>query len=337
VKWGALRWVLWPLLAALLTLLACGFAAPTYTARTVLAPRLSPPSWATQIQGPPQLPTLRLYGALLQSRRLNERIALRFGLQQVYRQASLEATLARLAQNTRFGSINGLLAIEVDDAYPWRAADMANQYAIELRGLLDELRVERAQAGVKALQQDLSLAQRQLKDAQQWLQSRGIDAASLRLDRNLVIGEQVALQQAGREAALKLQGLRHGLRDSSPAVQAQLATVATLRRLQREAQAPQRPAAVDGRSYAEAWRELQRLERWQRTLRLQLAAAETAAGHLDDALAVVDRAEMPQRRGGPPALLLMLAAAGLSVLVLMARRRGFTPRPAQSSRYSPAR
>lgn len=336
MKLGAWRWWLWPLLAALLTFLACGFVPPTYTAHTVLAPRLSPPSWATQLMGQPQLPTLRLYGALLQSRRLNERIALRFGLQQVYREASLEATLARLAQNTRFGSINnGLLAIEVDDVYPWRAADMATQYAAELQRLLDELRLERTQAGVQALQQDLSQTQQQLAAAQARLQASGIDAASLRLDRNLVIGEQLALRQAAWQAELKLQGLRHGLRDSSPAVQAQLATLGALRRLQGEAQAPQSKTAVDG-SYAEAWRELQGLERWQRTLRLQLAAAETAAGHRDDALIVVDRAEMPQRRGGPPALLLMLAAAGLSVLVLLVRQRGLTPRPAQSRRYSPA-
>jgi tyrosine-protein kinase Etk/Wzc len=73
------------------------------------------------------------YIAMLKSRTLNEKIVKRFDLQQVYEAKTLTDTLKALENNSTFtADKDGVIAVEVSDLDPKRAADIANAFIEEL-------------------------------------------------------------------------------------------------------------------------------------------------------------------------------------------------------------
>lgn len=122
-----------PLLAAVLAALACLLLMPpVYTARLSVA-----------VQAPPT--RLPLYGALLQSRRMADRVIDHFALQALWGERTRTDARERLARAVRVGGDRGgLLVVEVDAPLPWLAADIAAFHLQELQALVDTLRAEAA-------------------------------------------------------------------------------------------------------------------------------------------------------------------------------------------------
>lgn len=325
--WSALLWL--PLLAALLAMGLSLFMPVAYVAQTQILLRASPPAWGQNQERLERLESREgtparspaFYGALLRSARLNDRIIGHFNLQQAHGDASRAATRARLEDDVEIGSHKGLLIIRARAHYPWLAADIARQYVIELRRLLDEMRQEEASARadrLKAFANEIAL---RLQRAQQTLQASGIDQATLHLDRQYATAHHQSLQRALRAAELGLTRVSFGHGPQSIPVQQQQAQVEALRQLLRQAEsraesAPARQSS-QGHGYADAYREMRRLDALLRTLRLQEATARGDMGYAAESLLTVDRPEIPLRRSQPNSLLMMLGAWLLTVVGLL--------------------
>src|SRR6266581_8087932 len=86
-----------------------------------------------------------LYVGMLKSRTVADNLIVRFELAKVYDEDYLSETRKRLAKETTITSgRDGIIAIEVDDKNPKRAADLANAYVDELMRLTKVLAVTEA-------------------------------------------------------------------------------------------------------------------------------------------------------------------------------------------------
>ncbi|MFT7721328.1 MAG: hypothetical protein QM788_00590 [Roseateles sp.] len=310
----------WPLLAAAAALAVCLCLPLSYTAAAMVAVLPAGGAWDGRAAAPPPLAQ---YGALLQSRRVADRVIAAFQLQAGYGEATLDGTRERLGRAMQFGSTRGgQLLIQASDPLPWRAADLANRHAIELQQLLDELRVEAAQARAGRLRAEVARLVQRLARADTALQAARLDAGQLRLEPRLVGGSHYGLQQALRAAELRLAALRTRLQDGSAELMREQALAdalrAQLRRLEAGGAAGS-GAPGAGPSYAEAAREVRLLAPWLQQLRMQAAQAEADAGVRSELLVGIDPATVPQRPSGPFVLGYMAAAWLATLLGLLYR------------------
>jgi len=120
-----------------------------------------------------------IYVALLGSSRVGSRIVAKFDLLKVYHASSLAQARAILAGSTRIDlEESGLIAISVTDPDKKRAADIANDYAIELHQLAQDMAVTEAT-------QRRMFAQAQLKDAQEQLEKAGSNFAVIQKQKGI--------------------------------------------------------------------------------------------------------------------------------------------------------
>ncbi|MFG6443275.1 hypothetical protein [Roseateles sp. LKC17W] len=305
----ALALVMLPLLGALLTALGCLLLiAPVYTARVSVA-----------VQAPPA--RLPMYGALLQSRSMAERVIDHFALQALWGERSRTDTRERLAESVRVGSNRGgLLIVEVDAPLPWLAADMAGFHLLALQDMLDQLRRAGATERRQRLAAALHEAQAAAARARETLARSGIDEASLRSDRPYAMAQWLQLSHALQQAQARLARVATRYAPGSAPYGTEAALVAALEQQLQGLQAARPPAAA---GYAAAWREHQRLERLLLRLRLADQQLQQDAERREETLAVVDRPALPERAGRPGALALIGASWALCTAGLLAwRRRG---------------
>jgi len=108
-----------------------------------------------------------LYIAMLKSRTLLGKIAQRFDLQQLYDAKTLTDTLKELEDNSTFTSgKDGVIAVEVSDPDPKRAAEMANAYIEELNAMMQTNAVTDASLKRTFFEQQLHQAKDKLTDAE---------------------------------------------------------------------------------------------------------------------------------------------------------------------------
>jgi len=87
------------------------------------------------------------YHAILQSRSVQEHIAKKFNLQELYQKRNLEETVRELRGHVNFGTTEEkAVYIEVEDRSPQRASDMTNEYVTHLDRLNKELQTEQAKS-----------------------------------------------------------------------------------------------------------------------------------------------------------------------------------------------
>ena len=108
-----------------------------------------------------------MYLAMFKSRTLMEKIANRFGLQQVYKTQTLTDTLTALAGSATFTSgKDGVITVEVSDLDPKRAADMANAFVEELGKLMQNFALTEASHKRVFFEQQMKQAKDKLTDAE---------------------------------------------------------------------------------------------------------------------------------------------------------------------------
>ncbi len=328
--------LLWPLLSAAAVLGVCLFLPLTYTAVATIAIQPSARGW--EANGlPPQLPSLAQYGALLQSRRVADRIIDEFALQTAYGEPTREQTRERLARNVVIGGTRGgLIVIQASDRDRQRAAELANQFANELQRLLDELRVEAAHTRADRLNADVARVQQRVAEAQRQLQAARLHSADMRLEPRWVAAPFFALQQALQASDQRLAALRVRLQDGSADVQRELALRTALAGQLQQAAAGTTASAAH--RYSEATRDVRLLEPWLKQLRVHAMQAEMDAGIRHEAVLGVDAASVPERPSGPLALLYMIVAWAVTLAWLLFRawrryrRSGGIPASAATSR-----
>lgn len=309
---------------------------PTFTARTSLLPPQQQQSAAAAAlasvgalgalagAGSVKSPADQ-YVALMQSITIADRLIEKFGLVQAY-EAELRLDARRiLAGNTRIsvGKKDGLIAIEVDDRDPRRAADLANAYVEELRRLTSVLAVSEAQQRRAFFEGQLKSARDQLTLAQQALQATGFSLGALRAEPRAAAEGYARLKAELTAAEVRLQTLRDALSDNAVEVQQQQSVVSALRgQLARLEQANRSEGGPD---YLGKYREF----KYQETL-FDLFARQYELARVDESregalIQVLDTAQPPERKSRPQraqiAIIATLAALALLSLFVLVRDR----------------
>ncbi len=108
-----------------------------------------------------------IYLAMFKSRTLMEKIANRFGLQQIYEAKTLTDTLKALESNSTFtAGKDGVITVEVSDHDQKRAADMANAFVEELGKLMQDFAITDASQKRVFFEQQMKQAKDKLTDAE---------------------------------------------------------------------------------------------------------------------------------------------------------------------------
>ena len=139
-----------------------------------------------------------LYVSLVKSRTVADRIIDRFSLMQLYEAKLRKDARLILERATKVtAGKEGLIAIEVDDKDPKRAADMANAYVEELARLTDGLAITEAQQRRVFFEKQLQTAHEGLKKAQFALGEVGVPESLIKSSPAAVL-EGIARLQIGR-------------------------------------------------------------------------------------------------------------------------------------------
>jgi uncharacterized protein involved in exopolysaccharide biosynthesis len=161
--------------------------------------------------GGPSLSHAELYVGILRSRTIADALIARFDLQAGYEQTSIVATRKALAARTaiRLGK-DGLIAIEVDDADPAQAAEIANAYVEELERLVQTLATTEAAQRRLFVEKQLKRTKDALVEAETALRSAQESSGVIKLDEQAraLIGSIALLRSeiASKEVQLRAMG-----------------------------------------------------------------------------------------------------------------------------------
>jgi len=304
---------------------------PTFTARTVL---IAPQQGGMAAAALAQLGSLAglatgasglknpadQYVAMLRSTTIAERLVERFGLVKVYGEDFRVDARRVLAERSSISAgKDGLISIEVDDHSPERSAEIANAYVEEFGTLLDRLAVTEAQQRRVFFEKQLSETQVRLVQAQEALQSTGVDAAALRMIPQGALEVVARLKAQVTAQELRISAMRGYLAETSPDLRQALTELAALRAQLRQVEASEpRPSGVGG-DYLARYREF----KYQETL-FELFARQFELAKVDEAregavVQVVDPATVPEKKSRPKkALIAILATLVAGVLLAIA-------------------
>jgi uncharacterized protein involved in exopolysaccharide biosynthesis len=258
------------------------------------------------------------YVSLLQSNNVEDKIIDRFKLGEVYGFEKRTEIRRKLEGRVRvaLGKKDGLIVVEVDDAEPARAADMANQHVAELRRLSGELALTETQQRRQFFETELKRTQVKLTDAQAKLEASGFNAGAIKAEPKAAAEAYAKLRGDLTAAQVKLSALRSQLTDTAPEVQTQSALVSALgselQKLERDV------ARTDNSDYLGLYREF----KYQETLFDQLAKQFELA-RLDEAregalIQVIDPATPPELKSSPRRVYFALAGFALGLMLAAA-------------------
>jgi uncharacterized protein involved in exopolysaccharide biosynthesis len=257
------------------------------------------------------------YVALAKSATVSDRLIDDFKLMQVYGVDFRFKAREELADNVRvtLGKKDGLIAIEVDDESPQRAADIANAFVVELRRLTSELALTEAQQRRVFFETQLAQTRDRLTQAQQALQASGFSQGALRADARTSAERYARLSAEATAAEVRLQTLRRTLAESTPEVQQTLSTLGALRsQLAKLEEATDPNGAPD---YIGKFREF----KYQETL-FELFARQYELARVDESregalIQVVDEAKPAEWKSKPKRALIAFAAGAGTLLLLL--------------------
>lgn len=310
----AVRWrllVLAPLASGALAVGGSYLIDPTYTAVTMLLPpQQQQTAAASALAGLGALSGLAgglggsiktpgdQYVGLLQSANVENRIIDKFDLFRVYEVKLRSFARKTLQQNARIslGKKDGLITIEVDSKAPQMAADIANQYVVELRRLTGELALTEAQQRRAFFGTELQRTRDNLAQAQKGLQGSGFDAGSLKAEPRAAAESYARVKAEATAAEIRLQVMRRTLADTAPELQQQLAFASALRQQVRNLEANTGGASSE---YVGRYREY----KYQDTL-FELFSKQYELARLDESregalIQVIDPATPPDHKSKP--------------------------------------
>ena len=318
-----------PLLVGLTAVAVSFLVPPTYTARSsFLPPQQGQSSAATALASLGGLAGLvggaagvrspgEQYVALMQSVTVSDRLIDQFQLMQVYDSKFRVDARKELGKNVRvtLGKKDGLIAVEVEDKSPQRAADMANQYVDELRLLTSRFAITEAQQRRVFFEAQLQGSKEQLVKAQQALQASGFNPGALKVEPKAAAEGYAQLKADLTTSEVKLQVLRNSLTDSAPEVRQMISAVTALR--SQLAQLEKKTDVSGAPDYIGRYREF----KYQETL-FELYARQFELARLDESrenalIQVVDQATPPERKTSPRRSIYGLAGFALTLLGLM--------------------
>lgn len=319
-----------PLVAGAVAFGASYLVPPTYTAKTTFLPpqqqqsataaalnqlgALAGLAGATALKSPADQ-----YVALMQSVTVSDRIIDKFDLLKVYQSDYRFEARKALEDNVRvgIGKKDGLVTVEVDDHSPERAAQMANQYVVELRRMTNELALTEAQQRRAFFEQQLKGTRDRLSAAQATLQSSGFNPGALKAEPKSAAETYARLSAEVTAAEVKLQTMRRSLADSAPEVQQQQAMLAALRSQVARTEASSRSSDSDASDYVGKYREF----KYQETL-FELFSRQYELARVDESregalIQVVDVALVPEWKSKPKRALIGVGATFGALILLV--------------------
>lgn len=301
---------------------------PVYTAKTlIIPPQQQQSSAATALQSLGALAGLAgsavnvknpadQYVALMQSVTVSDRIIEAFQLGTVYDAPIRQEARELLSSNVRIsvGKKDGLIAIEVDDVNPKRAAEIANRYVDELRRMTNDLAVTEAQQRRAFFEKQLIGTQGRLIAAQKALQNSSLNESLLKAEPKAAADTYALLKAQVTAAEVRLMSLRASMSELAPEVKLAKANLQALR-YQLEKTEGANQAASDG-DYMDRYRDF----KYQEAL-FELFAKQFELAKLDESregalIQVVDAAMPPELKSRPRRAFIAAVSAAMTWLVL---------------------
>ncbi len=333
-----------PLLAGALALGATYLFSPIYTARTTfLPPQQQQGMAATALSSLGALSGLAAglggmrtpadqYVALLKSAQVEDRLVDGFGLQAAYDVKTRSEAREKLEERMHVvaGKKDGLIAVEVDDESPQRAADMANRSIDELRRLTAQLALTEAQQRRVFFEGQLKATRDKLTSAQQALQSTGFSAATLRAEPRAAAENYARLRAEVTSNEVRLQALRRSLTDEAPEVQTLQSALGTLR--SQLARLESTLETGGGPDYIAKYREFKYQEALFDMFARQFELARVDESKESALIQVIDLASAPELKSRPRRGLIAagVAVGGAVALLLLVVLRNLWTQAAQA-------
>jgi uncharacterized protein involved in exopolysaccharide biosynthesis len=299
--------------------------APVFIAEASVVARQAKPSASADLLEVPATMTsgsiknlAEQYIGLMKSATVADTIVRRFDLRRVYGEPLAEGARRALDDRTQIaaGPKDGVIAIEVEDSDPQRAAAIANAYVDGLRETAARLAITDAQRRRQFFESRLPQASEQLARAEAALrEGAGFDAGALRaLPR--ASGERHARLIADAGAGeIALETARAALGNASPQLEQLRARAEALRDqlAQDEDDAPLGAGRADA-GYLARLREFEYRRRLHEQVQRQIEQARVDEGREGPVIQALDVAEAPERKSRPWRALIALGAAGAGLL-----------------------
>lgn len=312
------------LLAGVLAVALSFLVRPSFTSRAVVLPPAAPQSMANSALG--ALGALTGLGAssgartpdqfvaLLLSTTVADRMVEQFKLQALYELEFKEEARKTFWKNLRvvLNRRDGLIAIEVDDHDPQRAAAMAAAMVEQFRRVSSEIAVTEAQQRRKFFEERRREAAAGLAAAQAALQRGGLAPDSLKAEPKATAEVYGKLRAEVTAAEVRLRMLLSTLTERAPEVSQTRSMLAGLRAQLQKLEAGG-AADADG-GYVSRYREYRYQEALLEQFSRQYELARVDEGREGGLLQVVDAPQVPERRSRPKRALIGLGvsvAAGL--------------------------
>lgn len=251
--------------------------------------------------------------ALLESVTIKDRIIKRFDLQQLYKAKYLVDARKTLDSRVRIaiGKKDSLITVEVDDHSPQRAAQMANAFVDELKGLAGTMAMTEAQKRRVFFEQQLTQSRDRLKKAQLALQKTGFNAGAVKSEPKAAAEAYAQVKSQLTAAEVKLGAMRSTLADNATEVRQLQATIGGLRAQLSRMESNDNTSGA-GADYIGALRDFKYEEALFEIFSRQYEMAKLDEAREGALYQVVDAATPPERRSAPRRSMITLIAAVFS-------------------------
>ena len=321
-----------PLLAGIVALGISFLITPTFTARTTILPpqqqqsslgmlasQLGALSGVAGTAGLSLKNPADLYVALIKSRTIADRIIERFKLMQLYKTKLQQTARDTLERATKVTAGNdGLIAIEVDDSDPTRAADIANAYVEELFRLNGHLAITDAQQRLVFFKSQQKNAYENLKKAQFALDEVGVPESLIKSSPGAVVAGIEGLKAQVTAQEVKLSTMRAYATEQSPEFQLAERQLSSLRAQLKQAELNGPVNDVQRADYLNRYRTYRYWETLFESMSRQHEAARLDVAREGAVIQVVDPAIPPEHKSKPKkALIAILATLITGVLLVL--------------------
>jgi uncharacterized protein involved in exopolysaccharide biosynthesis len=278
-----------------------------------------------------------LFVGVLQSRTVQDRIVQRFDLKKVYGVRLEQAARQKLAENTGISEDrkSGIIAVNVTDRDPKRAAAIASSYVEELDALMAQLTTSSARRERVFLEQRLSSVKLDLDSAESDFSQFATKNGTIDITEQgkAMVGAAATLEGQLIAAQSELEGLKQIYTDSNVRVRTTQARITELRHQLEKLSGKAEPAfdansasvtalypslrqlPVLGVPYANLYRRLKIEEAVYETLTKENEIAKVQEAKEIPTVKVLDSAEVPERRSYPPRLLIMFLGTVFTLIV----------------------
>jgi len=317
--------------AGLLALGISFMVTPTFTASTkFLPPQQQQSAAASMLQSLGGLGALAgaatglknpndQYVAFLTSRSVEDALIERFKLIERYEAKTKGDARRALEGATRVNlGKDGLVTVEVDDADPAFAAELANAYVDELGNLMKRLAVTEAQQRRAFFENQLAQTKKQLTQAEQALKTSGMNPSVLKSNPEAAVTAVAQLQAQIAAQEVKIASMRGYLTESSPDFKQAQTELAALRSQMARAEKPDNRQDANSADYVARFRDFKYYETLFELFAKQFELAKVDESREGALIQVLDVAEPPERKSKPKkAIIAIMTTLGVGFVLLL--------------------